>query len=934
MLIFLLTIFIFTGIQMTSAQSLSQIDSVLYKNVQSQSFSVRPLNSGKPAIDFAAIDQWYGVGSNRFVSVTNDGKFIAYSLELINRFSDKNRATLVIQKISNGEKIEIIGGSPVFFSKDDRDFLFIKNDSLFVLNLETQKWNPKYVATILSIKYPSNNKGNWVICKLKEVETTLLLFNVLNGMCRFVDLVSDYKFDPLGNTIVIQRKHSASQGINNELVRIDIKTGKSKLLFSSNTDSTSVTNFALDRFGDQVAYVINKKNNQLIPWSIWYHKHGMLTTTMISENDSAKTNETSSIDGRISFSDNGRYVIFDLQQKENSPKKSDLPSVDVWSHSDTILQSTQLLTKNVKPKLSVISVISKQIVHINSENEKLIGMKGDYAIVQDEGIGDRYWLEYKNKKQYWIVNLKNNTRTKFISGNNISEIGFSPNGNYIVFLNGDHGCEYYSYDLETSNFKTISEGLPKYILGNKSIFDPTNNNPKTSVGIAAWTNWDNGVLVYDNFDIWYLDLEKKHRPLNITHGYGRKNNIILRLLGRSSETPIFTQGEKLFLKGFNVSNKHNGFLKLEEWGNSDPKMLYMGPYFFDANAVAMLPAANCNFDIESGMPPLRIGNSENFIVKRQSFNESPNYYYSKGLKKFTPITNINFQNKYNWLRPELCTFKQLDSSISQGILYKPENFDQNKKYPIIINYYHQLSHRIYQFPQPGLMINANIDIPWFVSRGYLVFTPDLYLTKGRSGRTALNSVCGSAAYLSALPFVDKTKIAICGHSNAGSFTNYIITHSNVFAAAFEGAGVSDKISDALSLDSKTFLGISRLSQIEIKGQNIWENTQEWIEESPIMHVDKVNTPLLILHCKADGGVPWNNGVELFIALRRLGKKVWMLQYDDGDHILKTSKDSYDLMIRAAQFFDHYLLNAPPPRWMTEGIPSKYKGVETRYELTN
>ncbi len=72
------------------------------------------------------------------------------------------------------------------------------------------------------------------------------------------------------------------------------------------------------------------------------------------------------------------------------------------------------------------------------------------------------------------------------------------------------------------------------------------------------------------------------------------------------------------------------------------------------------------------------------------------------------------------------------------------------------------------------------------------------------------------------------------------------------------------------------------------------------------------------------------GVEMFLALRRLGKKVWMLQYDNGDHGVN-GKDAEDYTIRFTQFFDHYLKGAPAPRWMTEGIPANLKGIETGYE---
>lgn len=98
------------------------------------------------------------------------------------------------------------------------------------------------------------------------------------------------------------------------------------------------------------------------------------------------------------------------------------------------------------------------------------------------------------------------------------------------------------------------------------------------------------------------------------------------------------------------------------------------------------------------------------------------------------------------------------------------------------------------------------------------------------------------------------------------------------------------------------------------------------------YADKVTTPLLIMHNTNDGRVPFEQGIEMFIALRRLGKKVWLLEYENGDHVLRHEKDAIDYTIRMTQFFDHYLKDAPPPEWMTKGIPARLKGIETGLEL--
>ena len=97
--------------------------------------------------------------------------------------------------------------------------------------------------------------------------------------------------------------------------------------------------------------------------------------------------------------------------------------------------------------------------------------------------------------------------------------------------------------------------------------------------------------------------------------------------------------------------------------------------------------------------------------------------------------------------------------------------------------------------------------------------------------------------------------------------------------------------------------------------------------------DKIETPLLILHNDHDTAVPWEQGIELFVALRRLGKPAWMLNYNDEPHWPLKYPNRKDFAMRMQQFFDHYLKDEPMPTWMDEGVPATLKGRTLRYELT-
>jgi dipeptidyl aminopeptidase/acylaminoacyl peptidase len=114
---------------------------------------------------------------------------------------------------------------------------------------------------------------------------------------------------------------------------------------------------------------------------------------------------------------------------------------------------------------------------------------------------------------------------------------------------------------------------------------------------------------------------------------------------------------------------------------------------------------------------------------------------------------------------------------------------------------------------------------------------------------------------------------------------------------------------------------------------LWQMPDKYIENSPVLHADQITTPLLMMANKNDSDVPYQQGIEFFTGLRRLGKKAWMLQYDGEDHVA-SGNAAKDVTIRTKQFFDYYLKGAPPPVWMTRGVPASLKGIDSGLEYDN
>ncbi|HAY36815.1 MAG TPA: S9 family peptidase, partial [Bacteroidetes bacterium] len=205
---------------------------------------------------------------------------------------------------------------------------------------------------------------------------------------------------------------------------------------------------------------------------------------------------------------------------------------------------------------------------------------------------------------------------------------------------------------------------------------------------------------------------------------------------------------------------------------------------------------------------------------------------------------------------------------------------------------------------------------------------------GYPGESAMNAIMPGITSLIDQGFVDRDRIGTQGHSWGGYQIAYMVTQTDLFAAAEAGAPVSNMTSAYGGI--RWASGMSRMFQYERTqsriGGTLWDAQQRYIHNSPLFQADKVKTPLLMMHNDEDGAVPWYQGIEYFVALRRLGQPVWMLNYNGAGHGLSDLDDRRDWQIRMQQFFDHYLMDAPAPVWMERGVPAVDKGKTMGLEL--
>ena len=137
------------------------------------------------------------------------------------------------------------------------------------------------------------------------------------------------------------------------------------------------------------------------------------------------------------------------------------------------------------------------------------------------------------------------------------------------------------------------------------------------------------------------------------------------------------------------------------------------------------------------------------------------------LKSSLKVSEINpQQGNYNWGTAELVEWTSLDGKRLQGVVYKPQNFNPSKKYPMIVNFYEKNSETLYSYrtPEPH---RSTIDYHMYTSNEYIVFNPDIVYREGYPGESAYNCIMPGISMLIEKGFVDEKKIGAQGHSWGG-----------------------------------------------------------------------------------------------------------------------------------------------------------------------
>lgn len=896
----------------------------------------------KKPLDHSVYDGWQSIGERQ---ISPNGKWVVYTIdvqegdnELVIQSSDA-RSKLTIPRgynatVTSDNRYVIFKIKPLF--KDTREAKIKKKkpeefpkDSLGIVVLGNDSvWKKPLVA---GFKVPEVFNG-WIAYTLEKEKGSekdgadLLLYQVVKNETRKFSQVAEYLFDKNGDRLLVYQTKKAKDSLGMSMVLYHD-------IFSNQTDTLSrggvaFKNFVVAENGKQVAYVAQRDSSEKALqqfYGLWFYREGMDSAQLVVNRKSTgmQLGMTVSEFGNLSFSKNNNRLFFGssaiLPPKDTTIPDIDKVSLDIWHYKEDYLQTVQQVRANRDLRESFLAVYDIETGWV----KQLASRELPTVMMTNEGDGDQFvgitdfgkrvesqWTG-NTKKDIYLIDV-NTGKARLIKENLEGVIApsyVSPSGKYVAWYDYKSKA-YFVHDGNTARNLTAGIKVKLYDEGHDSPSEPS------PYGGMGWQTGDSALFVYDRFEIWKLDVTGKAAPVRVFATQDpRKKNIVIRRVITDREEKYIKPEERQVFSLFSEENK-----SFRIWQSS-------------LNKPEALPVVNTGYDYGN---PIKAKDAETFLFTRENFRESPDLFTQASGGTETRLSAINpQQSDYWWGTAELISWKAYNGKQATGIVYKPENFDPKKKYPMICYFYEEMSNTLHTYYAPA-PIRSAINIPFYTSRGYVIFVPDIKYKIGYPGQGAYDYVVSGARAVVRKGYVDSTRMAIQGHSWGGYQVAYLITRTNLFKAAWSGAPVVNMTSAYGGIRWES--GLNRQFQYEKTqsriGATLWEKKQLYLENSPLFYMDRVKTPVVIMHNDADGAVPWYQGIEMFTALRRLGKQVWMLNYNGEGHGLTVRKDRLDYQIRMQQFFDWILKGDKPTRWITEGVPYLEKGKDWGLEQVN
>lgn len=733
---------------------------------------------------------------------------------------------------------------------------------------------------------------------VKTAGRDLILTDLRTGFVHRIGNVSVYLFNKPGTMMAYTIEAPDSTG--NGVIVMNLATGTSRPL---DTEESVYSQLTWNEEGTALAVLKGKT-----PKGQTYRENSLLVFSALDKEpvrfvynpalDAAfPAGFVLSENGRLTISEDLNRFFFGVRAQEpkveKKPGAPPVANLDIWHWNDERIQSVQMRQATRDAAFTYISAVGrvdKKFVPIADSTMKNANITADgkWAVGSDnrEYISD--WKEAQS--DYYRVNTSTGERTLIIKGHKRT-MGMSPDSRY--FLLWKDG-QIHSYNLATGTLINLTAATSASFVNTE--YDYPGEAP--SYGIAGWSKDGRSLIVNGRYDLWQIPLDGKAGKC-LTNGFGETNEIRHRYIRTDPEEKFIDMAKPLLMSAYGQWTKKAGFSILEKG-----------------------KLTSLVYDDKSFGSPAKTKQADKFFLTIESPKEFPDYYITDS--KFNnrlQITNTNpIIDEYNWYSNVLIDYTNKDGVRLQGVLMVPDTRKEGERLPMLVDFYEKNSQNFNRWSR--VIYRDTPMFPAYASNGYLVLLPDIHFRTRTTHSDMLECIEAAVAKVNELGYVDMKRLGLHGHSFSGQGGNYIVTHSDMFAAAVLGAGASNLVSDFNQLwkssgtnqHSYNHYGQGRF------GTNPYDDFDLYVDQSAVYNARKMNTPLMLLHGVEDGSVEWLQAIEFYNALRFNSKNVILLSYPGEDHHLAKWENQVDFMTRMEQFYDHYLKGKPAPEWMIKGVP--------------
>ena len=908
------------------------------------------LKAQNKPLDHSVYDGWQSVST---VKLTPDGGLLSYEVN-----PQEGDGTLYIRNLTTGALVAVERGSGLKWANDATWAVFTvkapfdstrqakidkkgkddqPKDSLAKVNLRTLQWEMIGEAGTNALGMDAAP----YIYAAQEVKgrksKKLLVIDTATGAVDSIMNVSSFEASKSGFRLVAAlAKEDADSLSRSAVVVYDFPSGKIDTL---SAEIKTYANLRFNEGGDKIVFTATdqeEKNDGTPSHAIWLAQEKTLVKATrrapaVTAWEAAEILPADCADlpegwvvgasSRPAFSNDASRLVLTLSEyfpaKDTTVYEFENAQLDIWVwDKHTVPPMDKVGRPSTRTAVVNLNQPGRLIPVAANPSDRISFFEGanlNFALSTDTYpyVIDNMWAS-DSKADIYLVNLTDGSRKLLSKGAEGYAIP-SPHGKYLAYFDPADG-NWYTLDLATNAKKNITQNT------GVNFWDEEDDHPTTGyvpIDYPDWVGNDEFLLLADRYDIWKLSPDGS-KAVNLTNGAGRRNKIQYRVQNLDGRTnPYLYQFIKTVpakgtvrLTAFDTQTKRNGFASVDVVRGGDP-----ATFLAEKSFTTVTKADNAN----------------TIAFLKGDFRNPMDLYITKDYwATDTKLTSINPQQaQYRWGDAQLVHWNAYDGTPLDGLLFTPDGVKPGDKLPLMIYFYEKNAETLFNYRAPAPS-RSTVNISFFVSRGYVVFIPDIVYVDGHPGESAYNCICsGAEAMCNQFSYIDKSKMAIQGQSWGGYQTAYLVTRTNMFAAAGAGAPVGNMTSAYGGIRWES--GMSRIGQYEHGqsrvGKTLWEDggLDLYIENSPVFHAPNVTTPVLIMHNDSDGAVPWYQGIEFFMSLRRLGKPAWLLEYNNEQHNLSERRNSKDLSIRLQQFFDYYLKGEPLPVWMESGIPYARKG---------